>query len=271
MGFGGLIPADKLAATYDPTNQKLTLYAEGTVPEASYGFNFERAPLEGGLKFALHGWTGPSVKQQPYTWEQAFDIQLPNRATPSNTVIIVTANHSNGEVVPIRWLGLKGQPAKDRDDITWNDSAPSEPQSLSAEGVQLNELFKEPFTIKQAAGVPKGGSIQIKFDPAYLTLTGSGIQDVDINWTFNSLQTGNTKICVTVQGGIAKFIYQIVYNVRIFVLDSAAPQLCSPQSTHRNPSGNNPQRRRNSFLSRPCQYRRPSGSGAIPRRTTVRS
>lgn len=101
---------------------------------------------------------------------------------------------------------------------------------LSANDIQLNELFKEPFTIKQAAEVPKGGSIQIKFDPTYLTLTDSGIQDADIYWTFNSLQTGNTQVIVTVYGGIAKFVYQTVYNVRIFGRGAAAPSSRAPKA-----------------------------------------
>lgn len=231
MGFSGPISADKLSATYDSITQTLTLYAEGTVPDGSYGFNFERDLLPGGLKFTLEGWTPPfwGRPEEPYKWQQAFEIQLPSRATPSNTVIIVTANHPNGEVVPIRWLELKNQPTKERDDITWYKSAPSEPQSLSTESVQLNELFKEPFTITHAAAVPKSGSVQIKFDPAFLTLTGAGIQDADINWTFNSLQTGNTTITVTVQGGVSKYTYQVVYNVRIFVLDGS-PSFGAPKA-----------------------------------------
>lgn len=215
MGFRGLISADGVAASYE--NRKLVLYAEGTVQEATYGIKFEQVPWVGGLKFTLEGWTGPLLgKDRHYKHKQAIDIQLPNRVYPSNTVIIVTANHLNGEVVPIHWLGLKEQPPKD--DITSKDPTPSELQLLPSNDIQLNELFKLPFIIKQAAGVPKGGSVHIKFDPTYLTLTGSGIQDADINWTFNSLQTGNTQVIVTVFGGIAKFVFEVVYNVRIFVL-----------------------------------------------------
>lgn len=228
MGFGGLIPADKLAATYDPNTSKLFLSAEGTVPAGTHGIRFERLPWIGGLKFSLDGWTEALAGSQHYEWEQAFDIQSLSSVDPSNTVIVLTANHPHkGVFVPINWLGLKEQPPKDDEK---NGPAPSEPQWLSAPGVQLNELFRFPFIIKQAATVPKGGSVQIKFDPTYLTLTGSGIEDADINWNFNSLQTGYTQIFVTVYGGIANFVLPKVYNVRIFVLDTAAPSSGAPQA-----------------------------------------
>lgn len=228
MSFRVLIPADKLAASYSKS-RKLVLYAEGKVQEGIHGIEFVRVPWAGGLKFELEGWTGPLFdKDRDYIHDQAFDIQLPNRVYPSNTVIIVTANHPEGEVVQINWLDAKYQPAKN--DVTSKELAPSEPQLLSANDVQLNELFKEPFTIKHAAEVPKGGSIQIKFDPTYLTLTGSGIQDADIYWTFNSLQTGETQVIVSVYGGIANFFIQTVYNVRIFLPSTAAPSSRAPKA-----------------------------------------
>ncbi|MCJ1261979.1 hypothetical protein MMC22_001848 [Lobaria immixta] len=228
MGSCVLIPADKLEASYSKS-RGLVLYAEGKVQEHTHGINFVRVPWIGALKIELEGWTGlPSPKDRDYTHEQAFDIQLPNRAYPSNTVTIVTANHPEGEVLQINWLDAKYQPAKN--DVTSKELAPSEPQLLSANDVQLNELLKAPFTIKHAAEVPKGGSIQIKFDPTYLTLTGSGIQDADIYWTFNSLQTGKTQVIVSLYGGIDKFFIQTFYSVRIFLPSAAAPSSRAPRA-----------------------------------------
>jgi hypothetical protein len=73
MGFLGLIPADKLAASYDSKARKLKLYAEGAVKNYTGGVHFNRLPLPGVLKFELEGWTGPvSQGSSPYTYEQEF-------------------------------------------------------------------------------------------------------------------------------------------------------------------------------------------------------
>jgi hypothetical protein len=56
----GLIPADKVAASYDPEQKVLALYAEGKVKKYTSGIRFVRdIHFVGGLKFDLEGWSGP--------------------------------------------------------------------------------------------------------------------------------------------------------------------------------------------------------------------
>jgi len=51
-------------------------------------------------------------------------------------------------------------------------------------------------------------------------MTNAGIDDGNIVWTFNSLQTGNTQAVVTIRGGVSTFIIRKTYNIRIFALDA---------------------------------------------------
>ena len=110
MGFGGLVPAKKLAAVYNPAKQILTLSAEGEVQRFTYGFTFSRENLPGGLKYSLEGWTGPLTKRlDPYNYKQEIKIQLLTEHYVVNPgyVTIVTANDGQGKLVKIRWLGLQ--------------------------------------------------------------------------------------------------------------------------------------------------------------------
>ncbi len=220
MGFYGIIPASKLAATYNVKSQTLTLYAEGEVKEFTYGFSFRRVPFFGGLKFVLGAWTGPiGPKSQPYKFNEAFKIHLPSPVFPSGNVTIVTANHPNGQVVPIHYLGLlqdtAGLTAATATDA---DGSSNGTAKLTPGSKQINVLFKEPFTITASARVPEFGSVDINFDTKMLTLVDASIENTNIVWTFNSLETGDTQIMVTTHGGIATFISVETYDVRIFVL-----------------------------------------------------
>jgi hypothetical protein len=225
MGFLGLIPATALAAVYNPLTHTLTLSAKGEVRDYTYGINFERvANFVGGLKFQLEGWTGPlrePISFSPYSHEQEFSILLPSPALPSGTVVIADANHPDGVVVEIHWLGA--QPANDStapaEALT--ATASSEAPSILPGHEQLNVLYKMPFQIKEAASVPTGGTVDIKYDATFLTLQQAGINSGNIVWTLNSLQTGNTQVVVTITGGIAQYVMQKVYDVRVFVLDQA--------------------------------------------------
>ena len=243
MGFLGLIPASKLAAGYNPLTQTLTLYAQGEVQDYTAGIEFDREPLLGGLKFRLQGWTGPLGKgTSPYSHQQRFQIHLPSPVTPSGNVIIVTQNHPNGVVVPIRWVGLgaeNDQPATQpttelasAEAETSEAAAPAAtaPQTLTPNQEQLNVLFKMPFQIKEASQVPTGGSVTLKYDPRMLQIQEAGIQGGNIVWTMNSLQTGNTQVIVTISGGIAQYVIQKVYDVRVFVLDQMQAAPANPQA-----------------------------------------
>ncbi|KAF8532916.1 hypothetical protein BDD12DRAFT_867840 [Trichophaea hybrida] len=241
MGFFGLEPADKLAASYEKATQTLTLYAEGTVPNFTSGITFNRAPWMGGLKFTLDGWTGPRGEgSRPYVHDQSFKFDLPSHAFPSGTVTIVTANHPNGKIVQIDWLEQLQQSLSDDQP---KPSPPSNkqltpdlnPQPLSpgnteqhiiSDPTHITALFKLPFEIQASDEVPRHGEVDIIFDPQYLVMTTAGIKDKDIVWTFNSLQTGNTQVIVITTGGIATFIKREVYDINIVVLEpkSSGPQ-----------------------------------------------
>lgn len=221
MGFLGPIPANELAAVYDPTKHKLTLSAQGEIQDYTTNISFNRLPWAGGLKFQLEGWTGPlHDSHSPYSYQQDFDILLPNPVTPSGNVIIADANHPDGVVVPIHFLGLappagnKGAPKQ----VPGTENT-AQPQLLSSDDEQINALFKTAFQIKESTDVPKFGQVSLKFDSNYLNLQQAGIQDKNIVWTFNSLQTGNTQVVVTVAGGIAPYVLTKSYDIRIFVLD----------------------------------------------------
>ncbi|MDB5015722.1 MAG: hypothetical protein JWQ84_554 [Mucilaginibacter sp.] len=220
MGFLGTIPATKLAAFYDTGQQKLILYAQGVVKGATYGFNFQRDTFMGGLKFTLQAWTGPLTgKEQPYEHSQGFIISLPQPHFNSKSVLIVTANHPQGETVPIHYSGLIHTDTE----LAAANKAGSAPASApvttaTPDSTQLNVLFKMPFNISENAEVPKMGAVDVQYDNTILQLVTAGISNTDIVWTFNSLQTGDTQILVTIYGGIAQFVIRKTYNVRIFVL-----------------------------------------------------
>jgi hypothetical protein len=220
MGFLGTIPAKKLAAFYDTSQQKLFLYAEGVVKGATYGFNFHRDTFMGGLKFTLQAWTGPLTgKDQPYEYKQAFSINLPQPHFNSKSVLIVTANHPEGEAVTIYYSGLiHGNTGLELADGTKNALADAPVNTASPDSTQLNVLFKMPFNIQENASVPKMGSVDIEYDNTILQMVTAGVSDTNIVWTFNSLQTGDTQVIVTVHGGIAQYIMRKTYDVRVFVL-----------------------------------------------------
>lgn len=223
MGFLQLIPAENLSALYNTQSKKLVLFAKGNVIEFTSAISFNRDPnFVGGLKFFLEGWVGPITgKKSPYNYKQGFDIVLPSPIPGFNSksVIIADANDPKGKEVPVHYVGIEQTvpSALAGEDI----SAPETtiPQSVLPGHIKINALFKEPFQIRESASVPKGGEVSIKFNPNFIEIVNAGVQDGDIVWTFNSLQMGNTQVIVTITGGIATYVMQKIYDVRVFVLD----------------------------------------------------
>ena len=194
--------------------------------DVTYGIQFDRLPLAGGLKFELVGWTGPLIPgKREYNVDNRFDIILPSHAVPEGNVIIVDANHPKGIVIKIRFGGVgppqsSSAPVLDKvSDLKEAEVDPSEPKTLQGGHDKINVLFREAFQIKAGADVPKEGSVSIKFDPTFLDIQNAGISDSNLVWTFNSLQTGNTQVIVSTRGGIAQFAITKTYDVRVFVLD----------------------------------------------------
>lgn len=165
------------------------------------------------------GWTGPLTgKQQPYEHKQAFSIYLPQPNFNSKSVLIVTANHPEGVAIPIYYTGIIPPITGLETSDAVNPAADAVVSTASPDSSQLNVLFKLPFNITENADVPKFGSVDIKYDSSILQIVTAGILDNDIVWTFNSLQTGDTQIVVTVHGGIAQYVISKTYDVKIFVL-----------------------------------------------------
>ncbi|KAA6412445.1 MAG: hypothetical protein FRX48_03436 [Lasallia pustulata] len=163
MGFLGLIPASAVAAAYNVCTHKLTLFASGSIQESTYGISFHRAPLMGGLKFLLEGWTGPFTgHESTYTHSQDFDIQLPNRATPSGTVIIVDATDPNGKVVPIHFLGGIVPPhLEPRDEELKSIAAPVRELPQAPAAAEAQSVLSPPHQVTvavlgQAFGISEG-------------------------------------------------------------------------------------------------------------------
>lgn len=217
MGFLGIIPANKLAAFYDPKTQQLTLSAEGSVEEYTGGFRFRQVPWMGGFKFYLEAWSGPvTLGIQPYAFDQSFKVSM---VPFPKDVIIVDANHPNGVPVEIHFGGLK-EPASNYVAAAPSSSDGKAVQELPAPPQDtINVLYKWPFEVQHAAEVPKMGYINIDFDKRFLELESARMDNGQIVWKFNSLETGNTQIIISVNGGIAQYTYRVVKDVRIFVLD----------------------------------------------------
>lgn len=220
MGFLGIIPASKLAALYDTKQQKLTLYAQGTVQEFTYGFSFHRENFYGGLKFTLMAWTGPlGEKEQPYEYSEGFSMHLPQPHFNSASVLIVTANNPDGESVPIRYTGVIGNSnvAKISEGDAAKFPADAPVNSVVPGFTPITVQFNTPFTIKANAAVPRMGSVTMHYDNTVLSLVSSGISDADIVWTFKALKTGHTQVIVTTSGGIAQFVIRETYDVNIII------------------------------------------------------
>ena len=216
MGFLGLVPADQVTAEYLVEKHALVIEASGTVPVVTTGIRFDRQQWFGGLKFALEGWTGPLTGEtESYNVRLEFTIQLPNPALPTDALVVVTANHPEGLVVPIRFTGFV--PPKTADPASKAPAAPPAVTTNVADDQQINALYKTSFQIKENASVPSMGTVDIKFDNQFLTLETAGIDGSNIVWTFTSLKTGTTQVVVTVHGGIAQFIEIKTYTVHVFL------------------------------------------------------
>lgn len=230
MGVHGLAPADNLGAVYDPAEQSLILSAEGEASKWTYGFEFKRIPWLGGLKYELVAWSGPHVPgTRKYTHTQRFNISNLSSVDPAGDVDIVTANHRMGKIVPIYWLGLSpgnsqlngsldGQHKQAADDL---ETAKAIPEVLDVDASTLCVLYGQPFNIKETAVASPEGSINIRYSSFALMITNAGIDNGDMVWTFNALETGKTQAVVYKSTGIGKPIIRKVYNINVCVLDNA--------------------------------------------------
>lgn len=223
------MPADELSAVYDPVKQVLTLAASGEVRLYTYGYSFMRMPFAGGLRFELMGWASPfSPITSRFSFSQSFDI--PNLAItdPSKTVVIVTANYPQGQVVNIKFLGLEPPSAGNGNEVLSTiqgklsgGEKPALPEVIDvATPLKINTLFKQPFNISEKISTALGATLHVDFDTQILSLTEAGVDDGSLHWTFNSVQTGDTQVITYSTAAFGAPIIRKVYSVKIFVLDA---------------------------------------------------
>ncbi|MEM8906652.1 MAG: hypothetical protein AAGD05_02295 [Bacteroidota bacterium] len=215
MGFYNLLSASKLSAVYDSLNKQLILSAEGTVKESTTGINFEQdRNFVGGLKFSLGGWTGPLTGEtSPYKHVQKFNISLPSPVINSKSVIIADAENPNGKEVMIEYVLDGAVP-----NVSSKRLATASTNTVGNHK-HVTALYKQPFEIRQSVPTTTGGNVNIQFDKTALDLVNAIYDNGEIVWTFNSLHTGNTQVVLTIGGGIATYVYQVVYDVSVIVLD----------------------------------------------------
>ena len=228
MGFLGFAPADDLAATYNPAEQVLTLFARGEAPNFTYGFEFKRITCLGGLKFELLAWSGPHAPgTRKYEYSQIFNIANLKVFDPEGSVDVVTANHQSGQIVPVEWLGFEpgnmilnpflGSSQRSSE----HQSATDALETFDAEVVNINALFKEKFTIQESTPTTRSGSVQVQYSPFALTLQNASIESENIVWTFNSIETGRTQVVVNIGSGFGSPAIRKVYNINVLVLDNS--------------------------------------------------
>jgi len=228
MGFLGLIPADKLAASYDPQNKVLILYAEGKAKKYTTGIHFvQDLHFVGGLKFDLEGWTGPiGPGWQPYKIKGEFPLTLPSVVTPGKDVIIVTANYPGGHAVTIRWLGYIGDPPAPNPnvgDLSISDGEiPKQPPVTINGSNNIVAFWGQPFNIAAPAESNKYASTTMKYDNKYLLITNAANEDGLIVWTFDPTSIGTTQVIVTtIPPPPLIGIFQIWYTIEILGRETA--------------------------------------------------
>jgi len=229
MGFLGLAPAADLAATYDPSEQVLTLFARGDAPNFSYGFEFKRVSWIGGLKFELLAWTGPHAPgTKEYKYSQNFDIPNLNIVDPDGFVDIITLSDPRGRSVKVKWLGFEptniiadpfsriaASPPKSS---SVDDKAP---KIFNAEAVTIIALYKLPFIIREPLDTGAAASIHMQYADSALVIQNAGSDTGNLFWKFNSIETGKTQVVVTRSTGPTDIIVRKVYNINVVVLENS--------------------------------------------------
>ena len=211
------LEAHDITALYDILTLELILSADCELQPVTSDINFVREPWVGGLKFKLEGRVLAVMgeKQEKHV-EQRF--KMPPPIDPF--VIVVYAGDLKGKPIRIRFTGWKPPIKEEGSEASVKEEPPKLPQTLALENEEINVINGRTFTIQVASEVPSLGSINMDHDPKYLDLLTAGIRDKDIYWTFKALQlTSDTQVRLFFSGGIAHYVYQKVYDVRIELAD----------------------------------------------------
>ncbi|KAM6507062.1 hypothetical protein FALCPG4_018452 [Fusarium falciforme] len=189
-----LIAADSISALYDNDTETLFLKASGKHVDITRDITFHRLPFTGGLLFQLQGWVGPIINNEsPYSITQGFNIQLPSRVFPSNTVVVNTENKKSW-VIPIHPLLKHGR--QESQAAPDGDAPPKIPEVNVVSGnSEIVTGLGQTFTLKH--------------------LINAGIDNGNIEWNFTSQQVGTTEVGVFVGQSNPPFMYRVVYDVSI--------------------------------------------------------
>ncbi|KAI3546757.1 hypothetical protein CABS01_06038 [Colletotrichum abscissum] len=207
-----------LQALYDNDNKQLILRAQGNAIHITTGIEFKRIQqFVGGLLFEVQGWVGPVTHgTQPYNVENFFNIDLPSRVTPSGYVFIKGAEGAEYKVKiqPLLKDGSSGNNNNAASNVTASSEAPKFKLIPATEPI-ITKLGQG-FTVRQNDQFKgQGGSVDIFFNSAFVKLTNASIVENQIEWTFDTLQTGNSQVIVSVSQQNPPFSYRVVRNVII--------------------------------------------------------
>ncbi|KAJ0297353.1 hypothetical protein COL5a_003091 [Colletotrichum fioriniae] len=209
------VPVSAVSALYDNDNKILYLKAQGNALNITTDIQIVRLQQLGGLLFQVVGWVGPiSEGTRPYTVSNTFPIDLPSRVFPSGSVVIKGADNKQLTVKIEPLLKDGGSNAK----LQTSSNAQADFEIPNVKLIPPTEpiitKLGQGFTVRQNDQFKgQGGSVDVFFHPAFVKLTNASIVENQIEWTFNTLQTGNTQIIVSVSQQNPPFSYRVVRNV----------------------------------------------------------
>lgn len=248
------IPATSLAATYHVRTRTLTLYASGVVQKFTHDIRFTRVVLLGGMRFKLEGWTLAVQGKQPYKARQSFHVADIHVAVPGGKVVVVTANHPKGVLVPIHILGLdkdgsakaagdtaavladhgvKADEAAVADASADDDAAAAAAHATDATAAALVAKLPPPQPIKivthvrqhfritepligpSGSGVTLQTYIKIDFDKRVLALVNAGVVGGQLVWTLSAAAVGRTQVIVEHRYASGHLVLRKLYAVSV--------------------------------------------------------
>ncbi|KAK1725324.1 uncharacterized protein BDZ83DRAFT_651359 [Colletotrichum acutatum] len=211
------IPVSALSALYDNDNKILYLKAQGNAVNITTDIQIVRLQQIGGLLFQVVGWVGPVTEgTRSYTVSNTFPIDLPSRVFPSGYVVIKGGDNTQLTVKIEPLLKDGGNNAK----LQTSSNAQADFEIPNVKLIPPTEpiitKLGQGFTVRQNDQFKgQGGSVDVFFNSAFVKLTNASIVENQIEWTFDTLQTGNSQVIVSVSQQNPPFSYRVVRNVII--------------------------------------------------------
>ncbi len=212
-------------------SKSLTLEATGTVPVYLSDFNFEQVSTLGGLIYTFNCYVNYALMgTKTIDHRQTFKKPYLQVYDPEMTVIVIDANHPQGQVIKIDKipdLGGKAQgngatAAEKPQVLSGNDDTGALIPKLSVpEPIEITVWYGETFTINR----PLSGSRIIKeqHNDSSLLLKTAYYEGSNVYWTYDPLQTGTTEVILTAthQSGVDP----IEYATKFFYIIKVQPPL----------------------------------------------